>query len=433
MYMESLWKNSVKMPSFPELRGDAETDALVIGGGIAGILCAYFLKQAGINCILAEADRICDGTTGNTTAKITLQHGLIFHKMVNDIGEENAKLYLRANREAMEKFRLLSEKIPCDYEEKTSCVYSMNDKAKLEREARALNRLGVPAEYEANLPLPFNTAGAVKIGGQAQFNPLKFLKGISSELNIFENTFVKKIDGRRAETSRGTIRAKKIIVATHFPIINRYGAYFLKLYQHRSYVIALENAPQIDGIYVDEAEKGMSFRNSGKYLLIGGGDHRTGKKGGSWEELRRFKERYYPKARERFMWATQDCMSLDSIPYIGNYSASQPDLYVATGFNKWGMTSAMASAMLLTDLISGKKNPYAEIFSPSRSIMKPQLLVNGASAVANLLTLSAKRCPHMGCALKWNPAEHTWDCPCHGSRFDRHGNLINNPAMKGLK
>lgn len=397
--MKSLWKSDVNLPEFPRLEGDAETDVLVVGGGITGILCAYLLKQSGINCIIAEANRICSGTTENTTAKITIQHGLIFHKMTDDIGEENAKRYLLANQDALEKFRQLSSKYPCDFEEKPSYVYSMDDKRKLEQELSALNRLGVSAAYEANLPLPFNTAGAVKIDGQAQFHPLKFLKQISKELNIYENTFVRKIENGEAVTDNGTIKAKKIIIATHFPIINKFGGYFLKLYQHRSYVLALENAPQIDGMYVDEAEKGMSFRNSGNYLLIGGGDHRSGKKGGNWEELRRFRERYFPNSKEKFMWATQDCMSLDSIPYIGNYSKNQPDLYVATGFNKWGMTSSMVSAMLLTDMITGKENPYAEVFSPQRSMMKPQLLVNGFSAVTNLLTISTKRCPHMGCAL----------------------------------
>lgn len=431
--MESLWKHNITMPEFPRLESDAETDVLIVGGGIAGILCAYFLKQAGIDCIIAEADRICGGVTENTTAKITVQHGLIYSKLIKDFGEENALRYLRANQTALEKFRQLCREYPCDFEDKSSFVYSLNDREKLDRELSALKKLGVPAEYVQSIPLPFNIAGAVRIDSQAQFHPLKLLKQISKDLKIFENSFVRKIDGGCAFTDRGSITAKKIIVATHFPIINKYGGYFLKLYQHRSYVLALENAPQIDGMYVDEAEKGMSFRNSGKYLLIGGGDHKSGKQGGNWEELRRFRERCFPDSKEKFMWATQDCMSLDSVPYIGRYSGSQPDLYVATGFNKWGMTSSMVSAMLLTDMITGKKNPCAEVFSPQRSMLKPQLLVNGASAVANLLTVSTKRCPHMGCALKWNPAEHSWDCPCHGSRFDRHGKLINNPAMRDMK
>ena len=200
------------------------------------------------------------------------------------------------------------------------------------------------------------------------------------------------------------------------------------MYQHRSYVIALEGAPYIDGMYLDESEKGLSFRNYQNLLLIGGGSHRTGTEGGNWNELREFARINYPDAKEKYAWATQDCMTLDGIPYIGQYSANTPNLYVATGFNKWGMTSAMVSAMILTDMVKDQSNEYEEVFSPSRSILKGQLLVNGFEATVNLLNFSSKRCPHLGCALKWNNAEHTWDCPCHGSRFTEEGKLIDNPA-----
>ena len=222
-------------------------------------------------------------------------------------------------------------------------------------------------------------------------------------------------------------------MTTHFPFLNKHGSYFLKLYQHRSYVIALKNAPDVGGMYLDEAQAGMSFRNYEDLLLVGGGGHRTGKKGGAWQELRNFARRYYPQDDEQYHWAAQDCMSLDGVPYIGPYSASTTDLYVATGFNKWGMTTSMVSAEILSDLVQGRENPYAEVFSPSRSIFHPQLAVNGFEAVVNLLTPTARRCPHMGCALKWNAVEHSWDCPCHGSRFTCDGKLIDNPATGDLK
>ena len=205
------------------------------------------------------------------------------------------------------------------------------------------------------------------------------------------------------------------------------------MYQHRSYVLALDNAQNVNGMYVDVDQKGMSFRNYGNLLLIGGGAHRTGKTGGNWKELRNFAQQYYPSAAEKYHWATQDCMTLDGVPYIGPYSANTSDLYVATGFNKWGMTSSMVSAMILCDLIQGKQNPYAEVFSPSRTILRPQLAINVFETAVNLLTPTTKRCPHLGCALKWNPYEHTWDCPCHGSRFKEDGGLIDNPATRNLK
>jgi hypothetical protein len=172
----------------------------------------------------------------------------------------------------------------------------------------------------------------------------------------------------------------------------------------------------------------MSFRNYENLLLIGGGGHRTGKDGGAWAEIESFAQKYYPRARLTNQWAAQDCMSLDGIPYIGRYSRNTPEMFVATGFNKWGITSSMVAAKILCDMVMERKNDYAEVFSPQRSIIKPQLLINGLEATKNLLTPSTKRCPHLGCALKWNKAEHTWDCPCHGSRFEENGKLIDNPA-----
>ena len=207
----------------------------------------------------------------------------------------------------------------------------------------------------------------------------------------------------------------------------------MNLYQHRSYVIALENAPDINGMYVDENEYGLSFRSHGNLLLMGGGAHRTGKHGGGWDALSALAKKYYPDAKEAYRWAAQDCMTLDGIPYLGQYAKNTPNLYVATGFNKWGMTSSMAAAQILSDLVQEKENPYAEWFCPSRSILRPQLFSNALETTANLLTFTKPRCPHMGCALKWNAQEHSWDCPCHGSRFDAHGNLLDNPANSDIK
>lgn len=430
--MNSVWQETAKMPAFSSLKKDIETDVLIIGGGITGLLCAYMLKESGTDCALVEAERICSGTTKNTTAKITSQHGLVYNKLIKEFGLKKAGLYLRANEEALEKYRELCKKIDCDFEEKKSFVYSVSDEKKIEKELAALKKIGFPAEFSKAEQLPFKTAGAVKFPNQAQIDPLKFAAGIAAGLNIFEHTPVRELIGTTAVTDHGKISAKKIIVATHFPFLNKHGSYFLKMYQHRSCVIALENAPQIDGIYVDESKKGMSFRSYGDLLLVGGGGHRTGKKGGGFAELEDFATRNFPKSKIKYRWAAQDCMTLDGAPYIGRYSAKTEGLYVASGFNKWGMTSAMAAA-LLCDLVNGKENPYAELFSPSRTILRPQLAANAFEAVTNLLTPSPKRCPHLGCALKWNEEEHSWDCPCHGSRFSRIGEIIDNPATGNLK
>lgn len=432
--MNSVWKQNSRLPEFPRLAHDIACDVLIIGGGMAGLLTAYLLHKSGVNYVLVEKDRIAGGTTGNTTAKVTYQHGLCYSKLLSSRGLETAKLYLQANKTAFERLCELCRDVDCDFETRDNYVYSVSARKKLEEEINALKSLGFKAELCDRLPLPVKTVGAVKFSNQAQFHPLKFLSQIVKGLNIYEHTFVREMIGIKAVTENAQISAKDVIVTTHFPFINKHGSYFLKLYQHRSYVIALKNAQDVGGMYVDECKTGMSFRNSGELLLLGGGGHRTGKQGGNWQELRDFAADVYPNAAETAFWATQDCMSLDSVPYIGHYSKNTPHLYTASGFNKWGMTGSMLSAMLLNDYITGKTLPdYAEVFSPSRSILKPQLAVNGFEAATNLLKFTNKRCPHLGCALKWNSAEHSWDCPCHGSRFSEDGELLDNPANGNIK
>lgn len=430
---KSVWSDETKLPEFEKLQGEIKTDVLIIGGGLSGILTAYFLKQKGIDYILVEGNRIASGITKNTTAKITSQHGLLYDKLIRDFGKEKAKMYLLSNQDALKEYRNLCKDIDCDFEIKSAYTYSLYDRAKIENEVSAVNSLGFPAEFQIPTELPFKTEGAILFKNQAQFNPLKFIKEISKNLKIYENTFIRDITPTTAISDNAKITAKKIIVTTHFPFINKHGSYFLKLYQHRSYVSAYENAPKLDGMYVDEDLKGLSFRNYNNLLLIGGGSHRTGKQGGTWSELNNFAKKHYPDAKLKYEWATQDCMSLDSVPYIGQYSKKTPNLFVATGYNKWGITSSMVAAKILCDMVCEKKNAYADVFSPHRSILKPQLLVNGFDSTINLLTPTPKRCPHLGCALKWNKSEHTWDCPCHGSRFEENGKLIDNPATGDAK
>ena len=239
--MESIWQD-IALPRFPALAGDIRTDVLIIGGGMAGLLCAHHLRTAGVSCIVAEAADIGGGITKNTTAKITSQHGLCYHKLLSRFGLETARLYLEANHRAVECYRELCREIDCDFAEEDNFIYSRSDRAVLERELAALDNLSFPAELAEGLPLPFSTVGGVKFPGQARFHPRKFLAAITKDLTIYEYTPVRQLVKKTAITDRGTIRAEKIIVATHFPFLNKHGSYFLKLYQQRSYAIALENA-----------------------------------------------------------------------------------------------------------------------------------------------------------------------------------------------
>ena len=431
--MKSIWTDTVRLPHFERLTADIKTDVLIIGGGMAGVLCAYYLDRAGVDYALVEADTVCCGITKNTTAKITSQHGLIYDKLIREFGVDKARLYLEANEWALSEYRTLCRDIDCDFETRDSFVYSLNNNKKIQDELEALSRLGARATFSDTRPLPLDTVGAVRFPDQAQFHPLKFVAAIAGGLRIYGRTKVRELVGNTAVTEGGKIRAEKIIFATHFPILNKHGMYFVKQYQHRSYVLALENAAKLDGMYLDESQTGLSFRNYGKLLLLGGGSHRTGKKGGNWHELKTFAAEHYPTAKIQYRWATQDCMTLDGVPYIGAYSRSTPSLLVATGFNKWGMTSSMVAARILTDAILDHENPYAPVFDPARSILRPQLAVNLAETLVNFLTPTPRRCPHLGCALKWNAHERSWDCPCHGSRFSENGNLIDNPATGDFK
>lgn len=420
------------MPEFPKLKGQIKTDVLIIGGGMAGLMCAYNLEQKGVDYILVEQNKIASGVTKNTTAKITVQHGYIYSDILKRYGEEAARQYFKANNQALQRYKEICKNIDCDFKVCDSYVFSADNK-KTARELTALNKIGVDAYLLPDIELPLKIAGAIKIKDQAQFNPLKFIANISRGLKIYEDTKITEYDGNKFLFDGGSITAKSTIVATHFPIFNRHGLYPLKMYQHRSYVLALEGAREINGMYVDECLQGLSFRNYGDILLLGGGSHRTGKKGGGFGELRDFAKRHLGPVKIIAEWATQDCMTLDNIAYIGRYSKNTPDMFVMAGFNKWGMTLSLVAANVLCDMITGEQNEAQELFSPERSILHPQLAVNTFETTLNLITPTAPRCPHLGCALKWNREEHSWDCSCHGSRFDKNGKILNNPATDDLK
>ena len=430
--MDSIWSRDAVLPRFPALEGDMHTDVLIIGGGIAGVLCAYYLQQAGVDCLLVEGHTIGSGVTLGTTAKITAQHGLEGAELLRALGQDRARLYLQANLQAVDEYRRLCADLDCGFEDADSYVYSRDDRERLDRELAALDRLKVPAVFERELELPFSVAGAVKLPRQAQVHPLNFLAGIARGLNIREHTFVRALHSHTALTDRGSVTAEQIVIATHFPFPDRHGGYFLKLYQDRSYVLALRHAPRLTGMYRDADPRGLSFRSAGPYLLLGGGGHRTGKPTLGWRPLRETAKRYWPQAKVSASWATQDCMTLDGVPYVGPYSKKTPDWYVVTGFQKWGMTSALVAAQILTAQLTGREHPAQAVFSPQRRMALPALAANGMEAALDFALPLPRRCPHLGCALRWNRTERTWDCPCHGSRFAKDGTLLDGPANRPL-
>lgn len=279
--MKSIW-NNIEKPTFETQKGDIKTDVLIIGGGICGVLCVYTLKARGVDCVLVEAGEICSGITEKTTAKITFQHGVAYSKIADRYGIENAKLYYESQKNAFNKLCAIASSIDDNFEMCNSFVYSPNDFFKIEKELNVMQKIGCKASFCKKTELPFDIAGAIKVQNQAHFHPLKFIYTIAKDLKIYENTRVLEITPQEVITNRGRIFAKKIIVATHFPFVNKHGAYFLKMYQHRSYVLALKNAPKYKDMYVDASQTGLSFRAYKDLLLLGGSGHRTGKKGGGW-------------------------------------------------------------------------------------------------------------------------------------------------------
>lgn len=445
--MGSIWVAETGIGQRSPLPEDMETEAVVIGAGLAGILSAYYLEQAGIRTVVLEADRIGSGQTKNTTAKITSQHNLIYDWLIRTFGRRMAEHYARANETAVNEYeRLILELgIDCDFIRCPAYLYSQEGSSLLKQEAEAAKELGIKASFQTDSELPFPVEGAVRFEGQARFHPLKFLKNIAERVTVYEQTKALKVEENQVETDQGRVTAKHIVFAGHFPFPNIPGYYFARMYQERSYITALEGAGRLEGMYLGIDSDGLSFRMQDELLLMGGGSHRTGtnKWGGQYEMLRSKGQVLYPGCREKACWSAQDCMTLDGIPYIGRFSSQRPDWYVATGFGKWGMTSSMVSARILTALITGQDCPEAELFSPQRSFTvkaAKELAIHSAYTIKGL----AKRllpagngkvvpnCPHLGCRLEWNPDEESYDCPCHGSRFDGEGRLLDGPAQINL-
>lgn len=415
-------------------------DVIVVGAGMAGLLSAYYLQKQGKQVLVLEADTLASGQTARTTAKITSQHGVKYSRLIQTIGKKQARLYAAANEAAILEYEKLieKEKIDCQFERVPAYLYTMREEELLKEEAAAAASLGIPASFTTDTELPFAPAGAVRFGGQAQFSPLAFVQGIAAGLNVWEHTKVTAIRGKQVVTQQGVLTAEHIIVATHYPMRDVPGFYFLRQHQERSYVLALLGCKRIKGMYYGIDADGLSLRQEGDLLLLGGSAHRTGeaKHCGAYDVLAEMAAHYFPEGKEVARWSAQDCMPHDGIPFIGRYSIFTPHLFVATGFQKWGMTTAMVAAMLLRDELCGVENPYRKVFLPQRmhlSGVKPFLLDVGISVRSLTKGIFVRpRCAHMGCELAWNPDERSWDCPCHGSRFDEAGKLLDNPAKKDI-
>lgn len=492
--MKSYWIDSANIKEFPELDKDLKTEVCIIGGGITGLTTAYYLSKANVKTVLLEKDKICMQTTGKSTAKITSQHGLFYNYLIQSQGKEKAKQYFDANEQAIKNIEQIikDENIECDFEKQSAYVFARKKEEvnKIKDEIKAVNGLGGEAKFVDNLELPFETFGAIEFKNQAQFNPYKYAQGLANnmEAEIYENTKVidvkEKAGCYEITTENGNVvTAKSVVIATHYPIINAPGYYFLKMYQSMSYAIGVETEQDLfDGMYISSDTPNLSLRTA-KYgdkrlLIIVGLDHKTGESknlAGNYEALERIAKEFYSDSKVIYKWCTEDCITLDKIPYIGEFSILMPNVYVATGFNKWGISNSNVAANIIVDKILGRKNQYEEVFASTR--LKPiknhqemgnMLKQTGKSLIVEKLEIPEEKlndigkgeggiieidgkkvgvykseggkifkinpvCSHLGCELSWNNLEKTWDCPCHGSRFTYDGKSIYAPGINDLK
>lgn len=492
----SYWVDSTASSKYPALDKNIQVDVAVVGGGMAGILTSHLLNIPGMRIAVLEADRILQGTTGHTTAKITSQHGIIYQKVQNQMGREFAAQYADANEAAIRLIEQMvrDNDISCDYMKQCAYNYTLEESNcnKLKEEAEIAAALGIKASYLETLPLPFPVRAALCFENQAQFHPLKFMRFIAEKaaregVQIYEQSRVVALEEKEDQcytltTAQGyKIMADKVVIASHYPFWNKASFYFTRLHTDRSYVVAVqakEKYPQ--GMYICEEEPVRSLRSQKigqkELILIGGEHHKTGQGDDArihYQKLIDFARETYTIEAVSYRWSAQDCMTLDGIPYIGCFSSRTPNLYIATGFGKWGMTNSAASAMILRDLILEGKSRWQEVYDPSRHTIAASTKnfvvenLNVAGKIiggkifsgsedadvkpgeARIMEQDGQRvgiyrdrqgflhkvdttCQHMGCELSWNAAEETWDCPCHGSRFSVDGEIIEGPAVQPL-
>ncbi|MFC7080901.1 FAD-dependent oxidoreductase [Halorussus caseinilyticus] len=485
---------------YPALGGSRRVDTAVVGGGIAGVTAALHCAEAGQEVALLESDRIVEGVTGRTTAKVTAQHGLIYDDLLDRHGRTAARQYAAANAAAVEEIadRVVAHDIDCDFRRLPAYTYAASDdqRAAVEREATVAEGLDLPATYTADPPFPAETPGAVEFEAQAQFHPRKYLLALADEISdsggatIFEQTTVTGVEDRgdgsgspcRVETERGTVTADSVLLTTHFPIEDP-AFYFARQYPKRSYVLAVrlaEDPPE--GMFYRDEEPYFSVRPhptaDGPIALVGGQNHKTGQGGSTADRYRKLERQardHFDVESVEYRWSTQDYVSVDRIPFVGELGPTTDGVYVATGFGGWGMTNGTAAGKMLAAFARGTTPRWADAFDPTRIDLEasgrvllsenvnvgkeftgdwakspfrgadPEVAPGEGEVVrrggkqlavardeAGELHVTSAVCTHLNCIVHWNDAEGSWDCPCHGSRFSIDGKVLDGPAVEDL-
>lgn len=493
--MNSFWNDSVSQKKqFPEIKENIETSVCIIGGGLTGLSTGYYLSKE-TDIVIVEKDKICSSTSGGNTGKVTSQHGIFYNYLINSKGKEFARKYLEANEKAIKEIEeiIKNENINCDFEKEDAYVFARNENSisQIKEEKKAIEKIQKgKAQLVKNIDLPISEAVAIKFENQAKINPVKYAYGLvdcilKNKGKILENSKVTDINkvGNKYEVyvNQYKITADNVIVATRYPTINFPGCYFLKMYQSTSYAIVADVKEELfDGMYISLDMPVVSFRtindNGKRLLLLVGYDYKTGVEQvtNGYSKLEDLIKKMYPKYEIISRWTAEDCIPLDKIPYIGNYSRFMPNVYVATGFNKWGLTTSNIAANIIKDKILGKENEYEEIFKSTRlePIKNKDEVKNMLKEVKESIILSKFKlpkkhindikngegkivkvnnqkvgvyktefgeihtvkpvCTHLGCELYFNNHDKTWECPCHGSKFTYDGKAIEVPGIKDL-
>ena len=428
---KTTWSGYIEK-SFPTLREDVTCDVLVIGGGICGILCAYYLKKSGKKVIVLEMDKIGSKKSLKTTATITAIEDLNYYDLINKFGEDVAKMYLEANLFALNEYRKLAEEIDFDFEECPSYKYSKSDNGEIELEVAALASLGYSCNIKNTIPIPIKISKALEFKNQGQMNPTKLINNLVEGLEIYENSKVVKIKEDTAFTDVNKVKFNNVIVCTGYPFLKLKGLFFIKMHQEKSHVIDVFNTYNLKGNGVGVCDEDIYFRNYKDSIILGASDCKTGYNCAAFAPIHKLIVDKYNIKKIRYKWINIDAMTLDGMPYIGRYASCDENIYIATGFNMWGMTKSMLSAHIITDLINGNDNRFAKLFSPHRKMIFKPLLKNIGSAVKGLVSFKRPRCKHLGCALNYNALDQTYECPCHGSKYDKDGNIIETPTQKNI-
>ena len=507
--MKSYWiESSDEKEKYQSLNENIETDICIIGGGITGITTAYYLNQYKIKNVILEKDKICQRTSGHSTAKITSQHGLFYKYLIDSQSVEFAKKYYEANQQAIENIAQIIQKenIECGFKRQPAYVFTqkIEDVQKIKDEVEAVKRFGGEANYVEAQDIEINrinkendnrikALAAIEFPNQAQFNPYQYVVALAKKCEQGHTKIYEKSKVMDVEESENVytltlengiiVKAKYIVIATKYPIVNFPGMYFLKMYQSTSNVIVVDPKTDLfEGMYINSQDPSISLRTiqekDKKLLIVAGFDHKTGAKidlQNGYKYLEKIAKNMYPNCEVKYRWNTEDCISLDKIPYIGEFSNVMPRVYVATGYNKWGITSSNIAANIIVDKIMGKENQYEEIFKATRlepiknhkemgNMIKESihsLVINkldmpkeSEEQIGNdqggIIEMEGKKvgiyrdvqgktfkvkpiCTHLGCELSWNNLDKTWDCPCHGSRYTYKGELIYGPSVKNLE